>query len=77
MFIAILEAIGAIPTIMGYVDKWAPTFIGWYVAFRNQGNGPAIQDALHQTLKAPNTKEARIAAAKAWQDAITRPVVTG
>lgn len=71
-FLAILEAISASATIMAFLDKWGAAFVGWWISKQNRENGQAINDALYKTLKGPDTKQGRIDAAKAWQDAISR-----
>lgn len=73
--LAVLNAISAIPKIAGYVEQLAAAMTTWYVQRQTAQNKQAIIDALALDLHAQSDED-RYAAAKAWQDALSRPRVS-
>lgn len=72
---SLLNALAAIPTIAGYVDRVIQAIITWYVARQNQAALAAIADAAAMAARA-STDEERYAAAQAWHDALSKPRVS-
>lgn len=76
MISQVLTAIAAIPQIMGYVEAFAAAVTNWYVQRQKSETLSKIADAAALAAHA-QTDEDRYAAAKAWQDALSRPRYTG
>lgn len=75
MVLTILNALIAIPKIAGYVESAVQQIVLWYVQRQTAANLAAISDAAALSAHA-QTDEDRYAAAKAWQDALSRPSVS-
>ena len=75
LVIAILQALVALPKIGELVNGWLAQIIAWYISSQNERNAQAIADAAAFSLRA-QTKEDRLAAAKKWQDALSRRSTT-
>lgn len=75
IFLAILNAISAIPKIAGYVEQFAAAVVGWYVSRQKAATLSAIADAAALSAHA-QTDEDRYNAAAAWQKALSSPRIT-
>jgi hypothetical protein len=75
MIVSILNALAAIPSILGYVEAFAQTVTLWYCQRARSQTLSAISDAAALAAKA-STDEERYAAAQAWRDALSRPRVS-
>lgn len=72
---AILNALIAIPKIMGYVESFAASITLWYCQRAQTHTLQAIADAAALGARA-KTDEDRYHVAKAWSDALSRPRIT-
>ncbi len=70
--IALLNALAAIPAILGTVERFCATIVGWYVARQKADVLAAIADAAALGARA-KTQEERILVATAWQKALSKP----
>lgn len=71
MVLAILNAIAALPKLLGYVQSFAAQVTLWYVQHQNNETLAAIADAAALASRA-QTDDERYQAAQKWQDALTR-----
>ena len=69
--LAVLNALAAIPKIVGYVESFASLVTSWYVSRQTASTLSAIADAAALAARA-QTDEERFAAAAAWQKALSR-----
>lgn len=69
--LTILQALIAIPKIGALINGWIAEITAWYVNMQNEGTKHAIADAAAMAARAQNQDE-RVAAAKAWRDALSR-----
>jgi hypothetical protein len=72
---AILSALAALPSILGYVNQFCQAVLVWYIQRQDTIALSAIQDALAAQTKAV-TQGDRFAAADAWQVAFSKPRTT-
>lgn len=72
--VLLLNALVAVPKLVGYVESAVSAVVGWYVARQRANVLAAIADAAALGARA-KTKEDRIAAAQAWQKALNLPRV--
>lgn len=70
--VLLLNGLVAIPKIVGYVESTVGAIVAWYVARQQANVLAAIADAAALGARA-KTKEDRIAAAQAWQKALSLP----
>jgi hypothetical protein len=70
--ISILNALAAIPKILGYVESFAAQIALWYIQSQNDATISAIADAAAFAANA-QTDEERYAAAEKWREALSRP----
>lgn len=75
MVLGILNAIAAIPALLGYVQSFAAQVMIWYVQRQNNETLSKIADAAALAARAQTDAE-RYAAAQAWQSALSRLRVT-
>ena len=75
MIVSILNALTAIPQILGYVEAFAAAVTGWYVQRQKAETLSKIADAAALAARA-QTDQDRYAAAQAWQVALARPRIT-
>jgi len=75
MVLAILNAIAAIPSLLGYLQTFAAQVVLWYVQSQNNTTLSAIADAAAFAAKA-QTEADRYAAAQKWKDALSRPRIS-
>lgn len=75
MILAILNALAAIPAILGYVEKFASAVTLWYISRQNNLTLSAISDAAALAARA-NSEDERYAAAQKWQEVLSRPRVS-
>ena len=68
---AILSALAAIPSILGYVESFAGAVTLWWVQRQKAETLSAIADAAALASRA-NTDDDRYKAADAWQKALGR-----
>jgi hypothetical protein len=73
--VAILNALAAIPAILGYVETFASAVTLWYVQRASAQTQAAISDAAALAARATTDAE-RYAAAQNWQTVLSRPRVT-
>lgn len=73
---AILSALAAIPSIFGYVEKFAGAVTLWWIQRQGNQTLQLIADAAALGARA-QTEEERYAVAQAWQTALSRPRITG
>jgi phosphosulfolactate phosphohydrolase-like enzyme len=71
---SLFTALANIKAIAEYVDKFASAVALWYVQRQQSSTLAAISDAAALASRA-QTDEDRYKAAKAWQDALSRPRV--
>ena len=74
-FIAILNALAAIPALLGFVESFAQAIVLWWVQRQTGQTLSLIADAAALAARA-STDEERYASAEAWQKALSRPRVT-
>lgn len=67
----ILGALIALPKIGALINGWIAEITSWYVNMQNEGTKHAIADAAAMAARA-ETQDDRVAAAKAWRDALSR-----
>lgn len=70
--IPLLNAIAAVPKIVGYVESFAAAVVSWYIGRQTTATLKAISDAAAFSARA-KTQEERFNAAKLWRDALSRP----
>ena len=75
IFLAILNAIAAIPTLLGYVEKFAASVAMWWVQRQKSEVLAQIADAAALGARA-KTDEERYAATDAWHRALSLPRVS-
>ncbi len=73
--VTILNALAAIPQILGYVEKFASAVTAWYCQRATNETLQAISDAAALAARATTDAE-RYAAAQAWQAALSTPRIT-
>jgi hypothetical protein len=72
---AVLNALAAIPKILGFVESFASAVAIWWCQRQTGNTLSAIADAAALASRAKNDEE-RMAAAMAWRDALSRPRIT-
>lgn len=75
MFLSILNALIAIPKIAGYIEAFCSQLITWWIQRQTNQTLSLISDAAAMGARA-KTDEERMAAAQAWQKALSRPRVS-
>lgn len=75
VFIAILNGLAAIPSILGYVNSFASAIVAWYVQRQDNETLAAIADAAALSSRATDDAT-RYAAAAAWESALSRSRTT-
>ncbi len=70
-FIAILDAIAAVPAFLSYVEKFCSAVSVWYIQHCTAGTLSLIADAANLQMKATNREE-RFASTDVWQQALKR-----
>lgn len=75
MVLAILNALAAIPAILGYVESFAAVVTLWYCQRQTNETLTEIADAAALAANA-KTDSDKFAAADAWAKALSRPRVT-
>lgn len=71
MFLTILNALVAIPKIAGYIEAFVSQLMTWWVQRQTNQTLADIADAAAIGARA-KTDEDRMAAAQAWQKALSR-----
>lgn len=71
----ILNALVALPKILGYVESFASAVTLWFVNRQKGATLVMIADAASMAARA-DSDEARFKAADAWQAALSRPRTT-
>lgn len=72
MVLAILNALAAIPSIVGFIESFAAQVTLWLIQRQNNENLSAIADAASASASA-KTQEERYAATEKWMVALSRP----
>lgn len=75
MVLAILNAIAAIPALLGYVEKFAAQCALWWIQRQKAESLAAVSDAAALAARA-TTDEERYKATDAWHHALGLPRVT-
>lgn len=75
MIAQILDALIAIPKILGYVESFAREVTLWFINRQKGETLAAIADAAALGARAENDEE-RYKGAEAWQRALSKPRVT-
>jgi len=73
--VAILNALAAIPSFVGFIESAASQITLWFVQRQNNKTLAAISDAAALAARA-QTDADRYAAAKAWQTALSKSRIT-
>jgi len=73
--VALLNALVAIPKIVGMVEGIVAQVVAWYVARQTSATLAAIADAAALSARA-QTDEDRYQAAAKWHDALSRPRIS-
>lgn len=71
MVISLLNAIAAIPALVGYLNQFVQTVLGWYIGRQQSETLAEIADAAALSARA-KTDDERFAAAERWQTALSR-----
>ena len=73
--LAVLNALAAIPSIVGYVEKFCAAVVGWWIERQKKDALAAIADAAAAGARA-STQEERLHAAELWRTALSKPRTT-
>lgn len=75
LVVAILNAIAALPPLVGYLDKFCQAVVGWWVGRQQAAVLRDIADAAALGARA-KTDEERYLAAEKWKAALSKPRTT-
>lgn len=75
MITTILNALIAIPALVGYVESAVSAIVLWYCQRQTNKTLQAISDAAALAARA-TTDDERYAAAQAWETALSAPRIT-
>lgn len=73
--VLLLNALVAVPKLVGYVESAVSAVVAWYVGRQQASTLAAIADAAAFAARAKSDED-RYAAAQKWRDALSRPRIS-